>query len=124
MKTPLDYQPVPATPAPDKSARFWAGSFLLSGGVALLCIPILFVLEHFRSSEIEVHLTTFGACILCATSAAFYLARTRRMRGVSGAKRSGRTLRLLAYVAVVLAGGFLLLLAVFMLLAVLMPSPF
>jgi hypothetical protein len=85
--------------------RFWAGGFLVSGIYALACIPAVFLIEHFQWWEWQapIHLTSFCACIACITSALMYLLMSRR-------RQTGQTpTRALAYVAVVLAGGYLIL---------------
>jgi hypothetical protein len=92
------------------SRRLWAWGFLLSGVYALACIPAVFVFEHLRWEEAPLHITSFFACIVCVISAIMYLWSGRAAGGESvGASSRTRTL---AYIAIALAGGFLLLCAI------------
>lgn len=117
---PLDYVR-PTTPRTIRgSPRFWSSLFVLSGGIALACIPTVFIFEHFHWWESPVHGTGFAACIVCALSAIMYLAITRRTGESTNVL--GRPTRTLAYSAIALAGGFLLLLIAVVLLIALSPN--
>ncbi len=92
------------------SRRQWAWGFLLSGVYALGCIPAVFIFEHFRWEDAPLHITSFFACIICLVSAVMYLWTGRAAAG-ENVETSGGT-RTLAYIAIALAGGFLLLCAI------------
>jgi hypothetical protein len=105
----LEYRsPTAARPARG-SPRFWAVTFVVSGLIALACIPTVFVFEHFHWWEAPVHGTSFCASVVCASSAVTYLLLVRR--SADRATLFGLPTRTLAYLALGLAGGFLLLLA-------------
>lgn len=94
---------------PSQSARTWAWTFLLSGGYALACIPAVFLFEHIGWEDAPLHITSFLACIICAVSAAMYLNASRA--SMDGATRAVKTMRMIAYLALALTAGFLLLCA-------------
>jgi len=72
----------------------------------LACGPAVLVFERFHWFEGWLHLTSFCACVLAVISAVVYLVKTRGAAG--NAKMFGVSTRRLAFVAIVLAGGFLL----------------
>jgi hypothetical protein len=118
----LEYRsPTAARPARG-SPRFWAVTFFVSGLIALACIPTVFLFEHFDWWEAPVHGTSFCACILCVLSAVMYLLLVRG--SADRATLFGLPTRTLAYLAVALAGGFLLLLAAIIVLMALSPNDF
>lgn len=91
------------------SRRQWAWGFLLSGFYALACIPAVFIFERFQWDEAPLHITSLFACIICVASAITYLRSCRASAGNEVESRGG--IRTLAWLAIVLAGGFLLLFA-------------
>src|SRR5207248_2304363 len=102
------------------SPTAWAMSFIVSGVIALACIPTVFVFEHFRWEEASVRITSFAATTVCACSAGMYLLTVRRR--VDYATIAGIRTRTLAYLAVALAGGFLLLVAGMLVLFSFLPN--
>lgn len=85
----------------------WAASFLITGVYALLCLPAVFVFEHFRWRERPLHTSVFLACVACVAAAAMHL-RVSAI-GASNPSRGWRVTRRLAWVAIALAGGYLAL---------------
>jgi hypothetical protein len=108
---PLQYATAPRRGA---SRRQWAWGFLLSGTYALACIPAVFIFEHFRWDAAPLRITSFFACVICVVSASVYLWSSRASAGNEVDTHSGT--RTLAWLAIVLAGGFLLLVALFVVL--------
>ena len=107
-ETPLEYAtPRRADGRRGGSQRQWAWGFLLSGVYALACIPAVFIFEHLKWEDAPLHMTSFFACIVCVVSAVMYLWTGRAAAG-ENVEPSGGT-RTLAYIAIALAGGFLLL---------------
>ena len=97
-------------------------TFIASGVVALACIPICFVFERLGWFAAAVRLIQWAACVLCVLSAVIYLVLVRR--GTDRPLVLGLPVRPLAYTALVLAGGFLLMLAVIIVLIALSPGEF
>ena len=102
------------------SPRFWAVTFVVSGLVALGCVPAVFVFEHFGWWEAPVHGTSFCACVVCVLGAGMYLLLVGRR--ADRAMVLGFRTRTLAYTAVALAGGFLLLAAGILVLMAITPN--
>lgn len=99
---------------PPKSSRFrvrpgWVSGviFIAFGLYALACIPAVFVFEHFRWPEFYLHSSAMAACGICVIAAVLHLLTTWRDQRAA----SGVPTRALAYVALILGGGFLLLTA-------------
>jgi uncharacterized membrane protein YqhA len=107
---PLDYD----ARAGRRPASPWARAFILSGAYALACIPAVFVFERLGWSEAPLHTSSFFACILCVISASMYLWTTRA--SVTGESPRHHVTKILAYIALALAGGFLLLVVLLIIL--------
>ncbi len=95
--------------------------FLGAGFCALACIPAILIAERFHwRRESDIHITQFFACAVCALAAVAYLASTRGRREAV----AGIPIRGLAYIAIVLAAGFLLLVVAIFAVLVIVPSDF
>jgi hypothetical protein len=115
----LDYASGTETRVSRGSPRFWAALFISSGICALVSGVMSAVGDHLSVSDLEIYAR--GLCYLAtlatAMSACVYLALSRTDRRVFG-------IRTLAWLAVFVAGGFVLLLGLVILLLALAPSDF
>ncbi len=117
---PLDYADWAS--AESASARSWAWIFFAAGLYALACFPAVLLFEHLGWPETLLHLTAFLACVVCVVSALKYLLSTRHAGGRG--TLMGVPTRTLAYVAMALAGGFLLFVVAIVLLLSFQPGDF
>lgn len=104
------------------SPRFWVCTFLISGAISLACLPVAWIFKRLRWWDLPVNAISGGACVLCAISAMIYLIVARRAK--PQAPHLGVPTRKLAFVALALTGGFLLLLVVLIALSILAPADF
>lgn len=103
-------------------ARFWLYVFVGAGLYSLVCIPLIYLFEFLHWQESFFHISIFGACIVCVTGAAMYLVL---LPGNVGKQRILHIpTRLVACLAILLAGGWLMLIVLFVLLWVLFPPGF
>jgi hypothetical protein len=85
-----------------------AAVFLWAGLYAAVCIPAVFLFEAMRWPEWFIHSSQFVACLICVGTAAAHLFIARHLRPrVFGVPTRG-----LALAAMVLAGGYLLLIVI------------
>jgi hypothetical protein len=131
---------IPFRPSQKDRAHFWAITFHSSGLLALICYPLVRIFERFHWFEGPVHLTALIACVTCVLGATMYLASTSQ-RGdtnvrptpemhtqrvsksaITDLKVLGLPARPMAYLALILAGGFLVLLLIGLLLLAASPG--
>lgn len=83
--------------------RAWAIGFCVSGAVALLCIPSVFVLEALKLPDDPANLTGWIAVLICLGASIGYLRQTR-------GSRENRELRAMAKAALWLSLSVIILL--------------
>jgi hypothetical protein len=119
----LDYEVPGKSERSRGSPRFWAAVFISSGLCALGCGVASVLADHFHLSDIEIF--SRGGYLLatpvCAVSALIYLAIAGKEKGSRSARLPTRAL---AWIAVGIAGAFLLVLALFIVLMALSPNDF